>query len=120
MTIDELQVETLRLIRKVRRHLTEPAWKGGPTDAEFDEEVLEKLQTQIEQDREVMRMAADKGHIDAGLPKEFGVKLIGERVSELRFQNADDAKEFARLAMQEDEQNKIEPTRFELFEEVCV
>jgi hypothetical protein len=51
MTLGELQMATLRLIRRVRKHLNRKAHAEGMTDDEFKADVLDSLETVIQQDR---------------------------------------------------------------------
>ncbi len=56
MTLSELQMRTMDVIRKVKFQLGRAAHEDGMSDAEFIEEVLDPLTTDIYQDREVLRM----------------------------------------------------------------
>lgn len=56
MTLNELQLRTMDVLRKVKFQLGRVAHEEGMSDAEFIEEVLDPLTTDIYQDREVLRM----------------------------------------------------------------
>ena len=56
MTLDQLQSNTLKLIRKVRKHLRKLHWQEGMTDEEFID-WAEELETRIKQDRAILRKA---------------------------------------------------------------
>ena len=55
MTLSELQLETLDLIRKLRFQLRRPAHAEGMSDEEFLEHIVEPLETTIYQDREMLK-----------------------------------------------------------------
>ena len=55
MTLNELQVRTLNVIRLARFQLGRSAHEEGMSDAEFIEQVLEPLETDIHQDRHILR-----------------------------------------------------------------
>ncbi len=61
MTLSQLQMRTLDVLRKVRFQLGRAAHENGMSDAEFIEEVLEPLATDIYQDRQVLKMLKRKG-----------------------------------------------------------
>lgn len=61
MTLEELQQATLLLIRRVRKQLAKLPWQSGLTDEEFMDQVLSKLETEILQDIEVLRMKEGRG-----------------------------------------------------------
>lgn len=50
-----LQVEILTLIKQVRRQLNRAAHEDGMSDAEFESQVLDRLQAKIEADQYVLR-----------------------------------------------------------------
>ena len=56
MTLDELQRETLSLIKKLKRQLRRSPHEGGLSDEEFIDDVVESLETTIRQDREMLKM----------------------------------------------------------------
>lgn len=56
MTLNDLQLRTLDVIRKVRFQLGRAAHENGMSDDEFIEEVLEPLETDIYQDRQMLKM----------------------------------------------------------------
>ena len=58
MTLNELQLRTLDVIRKARFQLGRSAHDNGMSDDEFIEQVLETLETEIYQDRHVLKMTA--------------------------------------------------------------
>lgn len=53
MTLDELQRETLGLIRRMKAQLRKSPWQGGLSDREFIEHVLDPMQSKVAADREV-------------------------------------------------------------------
>lgn len=57
MTLHQLQVRVLNVIRLTRFQLGRKAHEDGMTDAEFIEQVLEPLETDIVQDRYVLKMS---------------------------------------------------------------
>ncbi len=57
MTLDKLQLQTLNVIRRARFQLSRPAHENNMSDAEFIEQVLEPLETDIHQDRQILKMA---------------------------------------------------------------
>lgn len=59
MTLDELQRETLKVLRKVRRQLNRSPYQSGMSDLEFMEEVLDPLQMRILADRDVLRQMGE-------------------------------------------------------------
>jgi hypothetical protein len=58
MTLNQLQVRTLDVLRKVRIQLRRAGWEGGMSDEEFVSEVVERLETDIYQDRQILKMKA--------------------------------------------------------------
>lgn len=57
MTLSQLQVKTLDVLRKVKFQLRRQGYEGGMSDEEFIEQILEPLETNIYQDRVVIKMA---------------------------------------------------------------
>lgn len=55
MTLNELQMRTLDVLRKVKFQLQRQAHENGMSDSEFLEEVVEPLETDIFQDRHVLK-----------------------------------------------------------------
>jgi hypothetical protein len=62
MSLSDLQLKTLDLIRKVRRQFTHQGYEAGMSDQEFTEAVLNPLEHSIRADRHVLRMAAKVAH----------------------------------------------------------
>ena len=60
MTLHQLQMETLSLIRKVRFQLKRQPWQGGMSDEEFAEKVLGDFEAKIAADVHVIKMARKK------------------------------------------------------------
>ena len=60
MTLSELQLRTLDVLRKVRFQFGRQAHEDGMTDSEFLDSVLTPLETDIYQDRQVLKMARRK------------------------------------------------------------
>ena len=56
MTLRELQMKTLDLIRHVRFQLNRQAHEDGMSDSEFSEEFLDPFEEQIYADRHVLQM----------------------------------------------------------------
>lgn len=56
MTLSELQLRTLDVLRKVRFQLGRAAHEEGMSDAEFVDEVIDSLSTDIYQDRQVLKI----------------------------------------------------------------
>ena len=56
MTLDQLQLETLDLIRKVRFQLQRQGYEEGMSDEEFMEQIVEPLEHKIYADRHILRM----------------------------------------------------------------
>lgn len=63
MTLNELQLATLDLIRKVRFQLNHNPFEEGMSDKEFDSEILCDLETVIIQDRQIIKMHRAKNKI---------------------------------------------------------
>lgn len=57
MTLSELQLRVLDVIRLTKFQFGHQAHEEGMTDHEFIEEVLDPLATEIYQDRQVLKMA---------------------------------------------------------------
>lgn len=55
MTLSDLQLVTLDLISKVRKQLNRQAHEDGMSDREFQDEVLDSLESEIYADRSVLR-----------------------------------------------------------------
>jgi len=56
MTLSQLQMRTLDVLRKVRFQLGRQAHEEGMSDAEFIDSILEPLETDIHQDRQMLKM----------------------------------------------------------------
>lgn len=56
MTLRQLQLRTLDVLRKVRFQLGRQAHEDGMSDSEFIESVLDPLETDIYQDRQIIKM----------------------------------------------------------------
>lgn len=56
MTLSQLQLETLNVLRKVRFQLNRQAHEEGMSDNEFLDEVVDPLENAILQDREIIKM----------------------------------------------------------------
>lgn len=56
MTLNELQMKTLDVLRKVRFQLGRQAHEDGMTDTEFVEQYVEPLETDIYQDRQMLKL----------------------------------------------------------------
>lgn len=56
MTLNELQMRTLDVIRKARFQLRGSAYENSMSDEDFIEQVLEPLETDIIQDRHMLKM----------------------------------------------------------------
>ena len=59
-TLNQLQLETLDLIRKVRFQLQHHAHQSGLNDTEFLEQIVQPLEDKIYQDREMAKMLRDQ------------------------------------------------------------
>lgn len=57
MTLSQLQLRTLDVLRRVRFQFQRAAHEPGMTDAEFIEEFIEPLESDIYQDRQMSKMA---------------------------------------------------------------
>lgn len=57
MTLDELQTRVIKLLKKVRKQFYRQAYEGGLSDAEFIEQWIYPLETEIDQDRQALRGA---------------------------------------------------------------
>lgn len=57
MTLNELQLRTLDVLRKVKFQFGRQAHEEGMSDAEFIDQVIDPLATDIYQDRQVLKMA---------------------------------------------------------------
>lgn len=55
MTLEQLQLRTLDVLRKVRFQLGRQGYEGGMSDAEFVDRVVNVLETDIYQDREILK-----------------------------------------------------------------
>lgn len=55
MTLSELQLRTLDVLRKVRFQFRRPAHAEGMSDDEFLENIIEPLETDIYQDRQMLK-----------------------------------------------------------------
>lgn len=56
MTLNELQLKTLDVLRKVRFQLGRQAHEDGMTDTEFVEQYVDPLETEIYQDRQMLKL----------------------------------------------------------------
>lgn len=56
MTLSQLQLKTLDLIRKVRFQLGRQGYEEGMSDSEFEDNALNPLETAIYQDRQMAKM----------------------------------------------------------------
>jgi hypothetical protein len=56
MSLNQLQLRTLDVLRKVKFQFGRQAHEEGMSDAEFIEKVIDPLSTDIYQDRHVLRM----------------------------------------------------------------
>lgn len=54
LSLDQLQMVVLRLIRKVRNQMNRSAHEPGLSDSEFAEQVLDPLESMVRQDREIL------------------------------------------------------------------
>lgn len=59
-SLEQLQFETLSLIRKVRSQLQHSPHEAGMNDTEFCEKVLLPLETKIKQDRDIAQMIRER------------------------------------------------------------
>lgn len=53
MTLEQLQCETLQMIKKVRKQLYKSPWQEGLSDEEFIDKVLSPFAEKIKQDMEI-------------------------------------------------------------------
>lgn len=60
MTLEQLQVRTLKFLRQCRRQFNHLPHEQGMTDIEFIEDVLNPFKNDILSDRDVLRMAAER------------------------------------------------------------
>lgn len=60
MTLSKLQLRTLDVLRKVRFQLKRQGHEDGMSDDEFLSSVLEPLETDIYQDRQILKMKGQK------------------------------------------------------------
>jgi hypothetical protein len=60
MTLSELQLRTLDVLRKVRFQFNRAAHEEGMSDGEFLDAVLAPLETDIYQDRQMLKMTRRK------------------------------------------------------------
>lgn len=56
MTLNELQLRTMDVLRKVKFQLHRAAHQDGMSDGEFIDQVVDPLIEEIYQDRDVLRM----------------------------------------------------------------
>lgn len=56
MTLSQLQMRTLNVLRHVRFQLQRQGHEDGMSDAEFIEKEIEPLETDIYQDRQMLKM----------------------------------------------------------------
>lgn len=54
MTLEQLQLKTLRLIKKIHKHLNTPTLVSGVTDGEFFEKYCYPLEARISEDRMIL------------------------------------------------------------------
>lgn len=59
MTLNQLQLRTLDVLRQVRFQLGRQGFEDGMSDNEFISKILEPIETDIYQDRQVLRMKAN-------------------------------------------------------------
>ena len=57
MTLNELQLRTLDVLRKVKFQFGRQAHEDGMSDSEFMDQVIDPLSTDIYQDRRVLKQA---------------------------------------------------------------
>ena len=60
MTLNELQLRVLDVLRKVKFQFSRQAHEDGMSDAEFIEHIIDPFTTDIYADREVLRMKRRK------------------------------------------------------------
>lgn len=61
MTLEELQERTLKLIRQMRRQLNRRGFEGGLSDKEFQDQVLDVLESKLLNDKWVLMHTRNKG-----------------------------------------------------------
>lgn len=64
MTLNELQLRTLDVLRRVKFQFNRQAHEEGMSDAEFVDQVIDPLATDIYQDRQVLKMYAKQKKAD--------------------------------------------------------
>jgi hypothetical protein len=57
MTLNQLQLRTLNVLRLARFQLNRKAYEDGMSDSEFIADVIGPLETDIYQDRQVLKLA---------------------------------------------------------------
>ena len=55
LPLDELQMKTLDLIRKLRLQLIAAPWETGMNDQEFLDQIVKPLEDKIHADRELLK-----------------------------------------------------------------
>lgn len=60
MTLRQLQMRTLDVLRHVRFQFGRQSWQEGMSDSEFIEKFITPLETDIYQDRQIIKMKRDK------------------------------------------------------------
>lgn len=60
MTLEQLQRRTLRVLKRVVRQFNRMPHEGGLNDIEFIEQVLDPLRNDIQSDRDVLKMIAER------------------------------------------------------------
>ncbi len=60
MTLDDLQVRTLKFLKLCRRQLQKMPHEAGLTDVEFIEQHLNQFRNDILQDRTMLKMSAQR------------------------------------------------------------
>ena len=56
MTLSELQMKTLDVLRKVRFQFNRQAYDDGMSDTEFLDQIIDPFETEIYQDRQMLKM----------------------------------------------------------------
>lgn len=56
MTLNELQMKTLDVLRKVRFQFNRSAHEDGMSDTEFLDQIIDPFETEIHQDRQMLKM----------------------------------------------------------------
>jgi hypothetical protein len=59
MTLSQLHRRTLKVLRLVRLQFNRAAHEDGLSDAEFLDQVISPLETDIKQDRDILKMKAN-------------------------------------------------------------